>query len=245
MTWLGQVPNASYDEFCNIMERIPQAHWVRPARWRDSSTDLFKQIESAEFCSERVRRWRGDLRTIASEISGLYVHRQVYDTLGSIIAANEDLQRPNQFLSELFEWYVMANVVLAERDAQRMSSVVSLANLLFEIAEHPEELSLRSFRKMHTGSAYVPLSRPNDQEMTRSGTMSSGSSNPYTASSRHPMIRRRSISMRSNRTCVIYKTQQRRLSTFAMKWLGTERAMFQLPAFRLRQSTPTSTSWMS
>jgi hypothetical protein len=102
------------------------------------------------------------LSTIANELSGLFVHRQVYDRLGSIIAANPRLARPNLFLSELFEWYVMTNVVLAERDAQRLSNVVSLANVLHEIAEHPEELSRKAFRKMHTGAAYIPSPRPNE-----------------------------------------------------------------------------------
>lgn len=138
------------------------ARALPPARWRDQSSELHKKINDGEFCSERVRRWRSDLATIANELSGLFVHRQVYDRLGSIVAANPRLAKPNLFLSELFEWYVMTNVVLADRDAQRLFDIVSLANVLHEIAEHPEELSRKAFRKMHSGSAYIPSPRPNE-----------------------------------------------------------------------------------
>lgn len=129
---------------------------MAPAKWRDERTDLHKRIRRGEFCSERVRRWRDDLGKIANDVSGLYVHRQVYDAIGGIIAANPRLQRPNLFLSELFEWYVMTNVVLANRDAEVHRYVVSLANVLQEVADHAKEISRRAFRKMHTGTAYIP-----------------------------------------------------------------------------------------
>jgi hypothetical protein len=100
------------------------AHALPPTRWRERSSDLHKKINDGEFCSARVRRWRSDLSTIGNELSGPFAHRQVYDRLGSIIAANPKLAQPNLFLSELFEWHVMTNVVLAGRDAQRLSDVV-------------------------------------------------------------------------------------------------------------------------
>ena len=142
------------------MNDQPQAHAVAPAKWRDERHELFRKTRDGEFCTERVRRLRSDLKTIGDAVSSLFVHRQVYNKIGSIIAANAELQRPNLFLAELFEWYVMANIVLAERDAQRLSHVVSLANVLYEIAENPDELSRRAFRRMHTGNAYIPSPKP-------------------------------------------------------------------------------------
>jgi hypothetical protein len=116
--------------------------------WRDPSSALFARIKAGEFASERVLRWRDDLKEIGDQLSALYVHRQIYDRLGRLIANNPKLQAPNLFLSELFEWYVTTNIVQAHRDAERDSKVISLANIIYEIADHPEELNHRQFLKL-------------------------------------------------------------------------------------------------
>jgi hypothetical protein len=139
-----------------------KAHAVAPARWRDPKSPLHQQVSDGAFATERVARWRSDLRRVANEVSGLYVHRHIYDGLGEIVAANTSLQQPNLFLAELFEWYAVTNVVQANRDAERSSDVISLANILAEIADHPDELSRRAFRKLQTGKAYIPAAVPDE-----------------------------------------------------------------------------------
>lgn len=138
------------------------AHAVAPAKWRDPTSLLHQQVKDGVFASERVARWRSDLRRVANEVSGLYVHRHIYDGLGEIVASNASLQQPNLFLAELFEWYVVTNIVQANRDAERSNVVISLANVLAEIADNPEELSRRAFRKLHTGKALIPPAVPDD-----------------------------------------------------------------------------------
>ncbi len=220
----------------------PKAHAVAAAAWRDPKSPLHERVKSGEFASKKLAQWRSDLRRVADEVSGLYVHRHVYEGLGQIVGANPALQSPNLFLSELFEWYVVTNVVQANRDAERASGVISLANVLGEIADRPDELSRRAFRKLHTGKAFIPSAVSDELGDSPEHDDVVWLLEPVYDDFADPLDRERLDVGVSATTCASFARPPTMLMRFATKSARTALARFLSPRSPVGRSTTTSTS---
>ncbi|MBV8459918.1 MAG: hypothetical protein JO009_03415 [Candidatus Eremiobacteraeota bacterium] len=135
------------------------AGWLE-APWDDPK--LKDKIRNGDFASPTVKRWREDMEIIGKALSSdLQLHRQVYEELGHIIAANPRLREGNVFMECLFRWYVAHALVAIRREIDATKRTISLVRLLEEIKRNRAELTRRKHRLLHSGSEDVPPP-PND-----------------------------------------------------------------------------------
>lgn len=100
------------------------------------------------------RRWLRWWRVLFNEIKTIAHHRDVYQQVTAIIAANPEANVPSAFYDWMAYAYSITQASALRRLDDKSPLAYSLRRLIEEIADHPEVLSRRRFVGLYRG--YLP-----------------------------------------------------------------------------------------
>jgi hypothetical protein len=103
----------------------------------------------------RYDKWRKWLKVVDSEITSMFLRRETWRGLVTIIQANPTIP-PSHFFDFLAHGYVTMQATAIRRQADVDSRVISLASLLLEVVKYPETVSRRRFVSQYPwGAQYM------------------------------------------------------------------------------------------
>ena len=95
-------------------------------------------------CKVMRERWRRWLKRINTDLIDVLIAKHIYQEIGRIVLANEDIQRPGDVHDWISRCYGTTAVVGVRRLTDKRTDSVSLVRLLSEIREHPDAITRES-----------------------------------------------------------------------------------------------------
>lgn len=101
---------------------------------------------------QKLEKWIRWLKIVHDEIQQLVIARDTFWEVQKIIKSNRKIQKPSSFYQYLGSTYVSHSVVGMRRQLKVDLQSISFARLLTEMAEHPEVLSRKYYKRLYAGS---------------------------------------------------------------------------------------------
>ena len=99
------------------------------------------------------KKWKKHLKIVHNEISSLKVDHHIFWQVQKIIRANPKIQKESHFYGWMGSVFARDMLIRIRRQSDLRTDDISLARLLFEIAERPNVLSWEKFERLYRGSA--------------------------------------------------------------------------------------------
>ena len=106
--------------------------------------------------SPKLEKWLRWMKDIENEISHLLGDVEAFRRVREIVNANPRIQKPHRFYRYLFDSYISHAIIGLRRQIKSNTDSISIARLLEEIANAPQELSFNYYCSLLTR----PLSPP-------------------------------------------------------------------------------------
>lgn len=110
--------------------------------------------------NECLRRWRGWILRVKSEIGDLIGRREIFVGVRAILRLNPEVGDPNLFVNWMMQNYVEASTVGVRRLCDTRPDVESLSHLLRQLLQYPDVLNLRAHTRLY------PARRRSDAQAT-------------------------------------------------------------------------------
>ncbi len=98
------------------------------------------------------KKWKKYLKIIHNEISFLKVDHHIFWQVQEIIKANPKIQKESYFYGWMGRLFARDMLIRIRRQIDLRTNDISLARLLFEIAERPDVLNWKKFESLYRGS---------------------------------------------------------------------------------------------